>query len=104
MSQTVAVERIWTAEEIRENILTRINWLERAISAIHRFQVEDEKQEKQTKYKNSVGFNIADSRLLSSFAESINAGLHLTPEQVEVAKSKMVKYARQLARIANKNQ
>lgn len=104
MSQTIAENKIWTAEEIRENISTKIHWLERAICAVHRYQSEDEQTERQTKYKNGIGFNGPDSRFLSTLAEEINKGLHLTPVQVEVARAKMVKYSKQLAKIANKIQ
>lgn len=103
MNQTV-VEKIWTAEEISHNISTKIHWLERAISAIYRYQCEDEQRDDQTKYRNAVGFNVVDCKFLSTLAKELNKGFHLTPAQVEVARAKMAKYAKQLARIANKNQ
>ena len=93
--------KTWTAETIRENILKSDAWLKRAIIAIYERQTADEKASGETSHNNGVGFNGADSFILSSFAEQIKARGTLSPKQTEIARKKMPKYAKQLTSIAN---
>lgn len=76
-------------------------WLTRAIQAIWNFQTNDEQMTDETRHSNNVGFNGADANILSSFARQLQAGRNLSIKQLAIAKKKMPKYAKQLARIAN---
>ena len=93
--------KTWTADEIRANLATSDTWLKRAIVAIYNKQTDDEKSSGNTHHNNGIGFNGADAFILSSFAEQIKARGTLSPKQTAMARTKMGKYAGQLARIAN---
>lgn len=91
----------WTAEEIKDIILRNDRQLCLSIVQIYNCQTEDEKLYKETSHDNGVGFNGADSHILSSFAEFYLKNNYLTKKQLEIAKKKMPKYSRQLAKLAN---
>lgn len=75
-------------------------WLRKAVLAIYERQTLDEKQTAATKHHNGVGFNGTDAAFLSSIAEQIKAGRRsLSEKQLNYTRSKMFKYAGQLARI-----
>ena len=103
--------RIWKAEEIKQNLQTSDVWLFKGITAIYRFQTDQEKNAEHTIEDNGVGFNAVDSTILSSFAEQIiqwneapvkRFRSPLSDRQVVIARKAMLKYAKQLAKIANK--
>lgn len=93
-------------EELRGLLTTNDKAVCRAVVAIWHKQTDAEKDVQQTKDHNGVGFNSVDSVILSSFAEQIirNHGLGrpklLTDKQMEYARKKIIKYAGQLAVIA----
>lgn len=99
--------KVWTKEEIRENLESHDHWVTKAISAIYKYQTADEQASEETKHHNNVGFNGVDGRILSSFAKQIDnfrPGKYrtpLSPKQLKIARKKIVKYSGQLAKIAN---
>lgn len=100
-----------TPESIRALLQTNDRAVERAILRLYERQTYAEQNAKTTSESNGIGFNGADAELLSSFAEQLKAGRHLTPArtkpdgrmggQMYYARRKILKYARQLAEIAN---
>jgi len=94
-------KKIWTKEEIRNNIQNDQAWLERAIVAIYDRQTEDEKAIQDAKERNNVGFNKPDSGRGSYFAKWIKDGRHLSGKHLEKARKMMIKYSGQLEKIAN---
>ncbi len=97
-------EKIWTKEEIRTNLEKSDKWVMRAIIALFKYQTEDEKCIETTRELNNVGFSGCDAHIMTSFAKWIDRGLNLTPKQMVIARKKTLKYAGQLAKIANKKQ
>lgn len=93
--------RIWTEDEIRELIQTNDKVLYGALRNLYNEQTEDEKAEGDTKHNNGVGFNGADAKIMSSFAEFLKRTGFLTPKQKAVARRKLVKYNKQLTKLAN---
>ena len=99
--------KIWTPEEIRENLQNHDVWVTKAVVAIYNYQTADEQASEETKHHNNVGFNGADGRILSSFAKQIQnfrPGKYrspLSPKQMKIARKKILKYSGQLAKIAN---
>lgn len=91
----------WTRAQIMAAIETNPNWLERGIVAIYNKQVQDEKRDETTKYHNRVGFRPNDAKRLSYYAKWIISGHHISGHHVNIAKVRMRKYCRQLAKIAN---
>ena len=96
-------------EMIRENITTGPwIWVARALVVLHDRQTADERSSQSTTHENGVGFNGTDARFLSSLAEQVRAWEGTPPEgrrfpvplsarQLELARKKVAKYAKQLA-------
>lgn len=95
-------KRIWTEDEIRDYVQTNDKVLYGAIKNLYNEQTEDEKEAGQTKHYNNVGFNGADSKFMSSVAEFLIKRGYLTEKQKFAARKRMVKYTKQLTRLANK--
>ena len=91
----------WTKEAIRAKLEVSDAWLYRGLSAIYARQTADEQDTNTTNHENGVGFNGVDAEFLSSLAVQVNTVNYLTPKQIGHARTKMLKYAGQLARIAN---
>ena len=93
--------KIWTADEIKNNILNNDVWAVRGLLAIYKYQTEMEKKAKETLIHNNVGFNGADGKMLSSLAQFYLNKNYLTDKQMYILRKRMLKYAGQLAKIAN---
>lgn len=93
--------RIWTEEEIKELVQTNDKVLYGALRKLYAEQTVDEKADGDTKYHNGVGFNGVDAKIMSSFAEFLKRTGFLTEKQKAVARKKLVKYNKQLTRLAN---
>lgn len=98
MSET----KIWTKDEIREHLLEDQAWLERGVVAIFRRQTPTEQEIEETNEHNGQGFSGFHARSGSYYAKWILDGKHLSGSHLEKAHKMMVRYAGQLARIANK--
>jgi hypothetical protein len=74
----------------------------RAVIAIYNRQTEDEKIVGDTRIHNNIGFNGADAKYLSFCASyAINTKKSLNGKHLDKAKSKIIKYRKQLLQIAN---
>jgi len=94
----------WKKDEIKEKLMMGdVRWIERAVIAIFNKQTENEKEVESTNMRNNVGFTGADAKILTSFAKQLlkNKNRHLSEKQMAIAKRRIVKYAGQLAKIAN---
>lgn len=93
--------RVWTEDEIKNLIQTNDKVLYGALRKIYAEQTADEQAEGQTNHHNGVGFNGVDAPILSSFAEFLKKTGFLTPKQKVIARKKLIKYTKQLTRLAN---
>ena len=93
--------KVWTPDEIRENIQKDDKWLARSILAIYQKQTADEQSSQRTKHENGVGFNRVDAKFMSSLALFFQVNGYFSPKQKAIARKKIVKYKNQLALIAN---
>ena len=94
-------KKIWTKDEIKDHMEHEDEWLYRGILAIYNRQTDNEQFSGETHESNGIGFNGADAPIMSGFAEFLKKTGFLTPKQRFVARKKMMKYANQLANIAN---
>lgn len=101
LEEAPKAKRIWTEEEIRELVQTNDKVLYGALRKLYAEQTVDEKADGDTKYHNGVGFNGVDAKIMSSFAEFLKRTGFLTEKQKAVARKKLVKYNKQLTRLAN---
>lgn len=91
----------WTKEAIKARLEKDDKWLARGLLAIYGRQTAEEQDCGQTVEVNGIGFNGADAEILTSFALQYKERGFLTPKQLEIARKRMLKYAGQLAKIAN---
>ena len=94
-------KRVWTEEEIKNLVQTNDKVLYGALKKLYAKQTADEQRSKETKENNGVGFNGVDAGFLSSTAEFLLRTGFLTDKQKVIVRKKMVKYTRQLTRLAN---
>ena len=93
--------RIWTEEEIKSLIQTNDQVLYRALKKLYEQQTTYEQKTGETITHNGVGFNGVDSKFLSSVSKFLITKGFLTEKQKEVTRRKLVKYNKQLTKLAN---
>lgn len=93
--------RIWTEDEIKTLIQENDKVLYGALKRLYDEQTADEQADGNTKVLNGVGFNGVDAPILSSMAEFLKKTGFLTPKQKILARKKLIKYNKQLTRLAN---
>ena len=101
LGETEKKRRVWTEDEIKNLVQTNDKVLYGALKKLYAEQTSDEQAAGTTKHYNGVGFNGADAKIMSSFAEFLKKTGFLTPKQKAVARRKLVKYNKQLTRLAN---
>ena len=94
-------KRVWTEDEIKNLIQTNDKVLYGAFKKLYACQTDDEQSTGDTHYVNGVGFNGADAPILSSMAEFLIKTGFLTPKQKVVIRKKLIKYNKQLTKLAN---
>lgn len=82
---------------VRAMLRTNRNWTQRAIVRLHERQTADEQASGMTKDDNGIGFSGIDAKILSSFAQQIEDGRTLSPNQMRIAIKRVPRYARQIA-------
>ena len=92
----------WTKEAAKDLLETDDRMVLRGMVAIYKKQTDDEQMAHQTIEDNGVGFNGFDAEILTSFAEQVIEGRRLSAKQFDIARRRIMKYAGQLADIANK--
>ena len=93
--------RQWTVDEIKELIQTNDKVLYGALKKLYAEQTADEQHVGETREHNGVGFNGIDSKFLSSVSEFLIKRGFLTDKQKYITRKKLVKYSKQLTRLAN---
>lgn len=93
--------KVWTEDEIKNLLQTDTKFLCRALKRLYERQTVEEKSSKDTHVVNGRGFNKIDAELLSGICEWGMAHGKLTDKQVEIVRKRIMKYAKQLASIAN---
>lgn len=102
--------KVYTKQDMIELLEKNDKFLERAIIQLFYRQTEDEKQLSDSKHTNNRGFNKPDSRRMSIYAKVCLAkknqhkgeGNRLEDWMKQDARKRIIKYAGQLAEIANK--
>ena len=94
--------RVWKEDEIKNLIQTNDKVLYRALKRMYALQTRDEQGAGRTLESNGVGFNGPDSRFMTGICKFLIKNGFLTLKQKHSAREKLIKYNRQLTRIANK--
>jgi hypothetical protein len=88
-----------TAIQVR-NMIAKATAAEIEIVFIPRIminQTEDEISTLETRHNNSIGLNAFDAKTITSYYKIVKSGRHLSEEQIEKAKVKLLKYSKQYA-------
>lgn len=93
--------RIWTEDEIRTLVQTNDTVLYRALKKLYDEQTVEEQASRETVEHNGRGFNGIDSKFLSSVSEFLIARGFLTDKQKAYTRRKLIKYTKQLTKLAN---
>lgn len=97
------IKKVWTKDEIRENILKNSKWVERAIVAVYRRQTAMEQNAECTVEHNNIGFSACDAHNGSYMAKWILSGRSLSGKWLEKGRKIALKYCGQLTDYANAN-
>lgn len=95
------MEKIWTEEEIRAKIQESDTMVCRSLLKLYSYQTYEEKEYGAATDRNGMGFNGIDAPILTSFSEFLNKTGFLTEKQIVICRKKLMKYAKQLTKIAN---
>lgn len=95
-------KRVWTTDDIKRLLQTNDTMLYRSLKILYSYQTADEKSTKDTITENGVGFNSVDAQFLSSCAEFLIKNGFLTIKQKAIVRNKIIKYTKQLTKLANK--
>lgn len=90
-----------TKESIQELLKASDKAVYKGLLTIYSFQTHAEQDAEMTKEHNGVGFSGYDANFMTSLAKSLIRFKKLTPKQMKYARKKMMRYAGQLARVAN---
>ena len=83
-------------DAMRQQITSSPSQAAKALVRVYEYQTEDEKQARDVKSHNGVGFKPQDAKLLSGIAVWVLSGKALTPRQYEAVRKMIGKYAGQL--------
>ena len=93
---------LWDIPKLKDLLMRNNKAIERAVLLLYSFQTYEERTYGHTETNNGVGFNRLDANILSSFAEQLNKGYHLSEKQIAIARPKILKYTRQIFKYMQK--
>lgn len=92
----------WTKQEIKELLESSDSAVERAILALYKRQTNQERVSHASVVKNGAGFNSHDAGYFTKLARTLRKrNAHLTKKDFYRARPRIMKYSRQLMKIAN---
>lgn len=95
------MRRVWKEEEIKQLIMVNDRMVCKSLIKLYECQTISEQADGTASVRNGAGFNGVDAPIMTSFAEFLNRSGFLTPKQIQICRKKLIKYTRQLTRIAN---
>ena len=91
----------WTEKRIKELLLASDKMVIRSLLVLYQRQTDNEKLKQHTNELNNMGFNQYDAPILIDFCFRLKGGYFLTDRQIKVARKRLLKYVKQLTKIAN---
>ena len=97
----MAATKKWEQAEIEKLLTKSDEMVRRSVLKLYEYQTAGEQRVNYTMYFNRVGFNRPDSFYLSDIARLLKYGNKLTDKQIWKARKTIMKYTKQLTKIAN---
>lgn len=91
----------WLVEDIRNLIESNDQFVLNCLLKLYSLQTEDEKECEQTVNHNGLGFNGYDAKPLTNIAKQCCEARFITFRQINFVRTRILKYAKQLTKIAN---
>lgn len=92
----------WTEQELKDLMKTNDRVLYSCLIRLYECQTADEQNSGTTKEHNGIGFNGVDAKFLTSAAQFLNKTGFLTAKQKVSVRKSLMKYSKQLTKLANK--
>lgn len=96
-----APTKTWTIEEIKSLLKNSNAFVIRSLLKLYSYQTDAEQNDDETTEHNGMGFNSYDAKALSGMTKILMKNLIISKSQVSYARTKLMKYSKQLTRIAN---
>jgi hypothetical protein len=94
--------KIWSANEIRENLQTKDLWVYRGLMTLYERQTKQEKRVGDAVENNHMGFSGGgEAEFGTAMAETYKKFRHLTPKQMLATRKIVLRHVNQLTKIAN---
>ena len=95
------MDKVWTVEEIKKNIMSSRKWVEQGVLAIYNKQTAEEKSDGEAIEDNGIGFSGAHACSGTYYAKWLLQGKHLSGKHLNKARDLILHYTKQLTKIAN---
>lgn len=95
------MDKKWKKDEMKELLQKNDNAVMKGLLVVYSLQSDGEKEIAETVEHNGVGFTGFDAEFLTSLARQLLTSGRLSARQMVFARKKMLKYAGQLAKVAN---
>ena len=96
-------EHVWTKDEIRNMLIMSDKAVIRGLMRLYSFQTDVEKVTLAGSLVNGKGFDRVDTYALTKLARKYESNNSLSAREIIYCRSKILKYAQQLADYANEN-
>lgn len=93
--------KTWNVEEIKSLLTNNDKMVAHSVKVLYERQTMGERITHETTESNGIGFNGVDAPFLTSCAQFYISAGFLTPKQTAACRKKLMKYSRQLTKIAN---
>ena len=93
--------KYWLESEIKNLLETNDDMVKGSLKKLYSYQTKSEQEYADTHILNGVGFNAYDAPVLTSITVWYIEKGFLTQAQIRLARKKLMKYVKQLTKIAN---
>lgn len=91
----------WTEEDIKGLLMNSDMMVMKSLIELYKCQEDDEKEYAVTTHRNGIGFSGYDAKILTKLAKRVIKDNGFYDSDVHITRIKMLKYKRQLTKIAN---
>ena len=89
----------WSKESIQSLLSSNDKAVCRALLQLYRRQTPGEQSSHSTQVANDSGFTASDAPTLTKLARRVERGIPLSPAEISLARTRLMKYTRQLLEV-----